>query len=213
MNTSEFIRLAREVHGEAYSYDANRGDTVNVMITAKCKRHGTFRRSVKSHLQGIGCAKCDEKTEEWKAKVAEKHNNAYSYEKVKRVSVMLDEVTVTCPDHGDFKVGAGKHLYGRKCPKCLYGGKAWETKARKVHGDRYDYSLVEYKGARKLVKIKCKIHGVFEQMSFNHLNGAGCPTCGLRSGKAAEEADPEIKDIREFNEFMRKWPRPNTKGV
>lgn len=201
MNTSEFIRLAREVHGDAYDYSPNRGDTVNVMITAKCKRHGTFRRSVKSHLQGIGCSKCEKQAETWKRMVAEKHDNAYSYEKVKRVAVMTDEVTVTCPDHGDFKVGAGKHLYGRKCPKCL-----WETKARKVHGDRYDYSLVEYKGAREHVTIRCKIHGLFVQRSYIHLNGAGCPTCGLRSGKTAEEADPEIKEIREFNEFMRKWP-------
>ena len=36
-------------------------------------------------------------------------------------------------------------------------------KAIKVHGDTYDYSLVEYKDFKTKVKIICKVHGVFEQ--------------------------------------------------
>lgn len=34
-------------------------------------------------------------------------------------------------------------------------------KAKKVHGDKYDYSLVEYKDSRVKVKIICPKHGVF----------------------------------------------------
>lgn len=34
-------------------------------------------------------------------------------------------------------------------------------RARAVHGDRYDYSLVEYKGLNNPVAIICKKHGVF----------------------------------------------------
>lgn len=36
-------------------------------------------------------------------------------------------------------------------------------KAKKIHGDRYDYSLVDYVRANIPVKIICKVHGVFEQ--------------------------------------------------
>ena len=45
------------------------------------------------------------------------------------------------------------------------------------HGNRYDYSLVEYKNTRSKIKIICKEHGVFEQNSKNHRDGQGCPKC------------------------------------
>ena len=51
-------------------------------------------------------------------------------------------------------------------------------RAKKIHGDTYDYSLVEYKGALDKVRIICKIHGLFEQRPASHLNGHGCHICG-----------------------------------
>ena len=50
-------------------------------------------------------------------------------------------------------------------------------KAREIHGDKYDYSLVDYKNAHTKIKIICPIHGEFEQAPFNHLNGKGCLKC------------------------------------
>lgn len=50
-------------------------------------------------------------------------------------------------------------------------------KAKKVHGDEYDYSLVNYINAQTKVKIICKQHGIFEQKPHNHLNGTKCPLC------------------------------------
>lgn len=50
-------------------------------------------------------------------------------------------------------------------------------KARKVHGNRYDYSLVNYTGRLIPVKIICPVHGVFEQKPANHFN-SGCILCG-----------------------------------
>jgi len=47
----------------------------------------------------------------------------------------------------------------------------------KVHGDRYDYSLVEYIDSTTKVDIICRIHGVFSQIPSNHWRGAGCPKC------------------------------------
>ena len=49
---------------------------------------------------------------------------------------------------------------------------------RKVHGDKYDYALVEYIDNKTKVKIRCKEHGEFEQSPVNHLMGKGCPDCG-----------------------------------
>ena len=43
----------------------------------------------------------------------------------------------------------------------------------------YDYSAVEYINFDSKVKIKCEIHGIFEQAPRNHLNGQGCPKCAV----------------------------------
>jgi|688.fasta_scaffold15031_28 hypothetical protein len=53
------------------------------------------------------------------------------------------------------------------------------NKAKEVHGDKYDYSLVEYNYTKSKVKIICKKHGVFEQSPFHHIkSNSGCFKCG-----------------------------------
>ena len=54
-------------------------------------------------------------------------------------------------------------------------------KAKRVHGDKYDYSKVEYKRNNKKVCIICPIHGEFWQTPSCHLQGQGCNSCGLES--------------------------------
>ena len=50
--------------------------------------------------------------------------------------------------------------------------------AKAAHGDLYDYSETVYKNGRTKVKVKCRIHGIFEQWPGNHLNfGTGCQQC------------------------------------
>jgi len=54
------------------------------------------------------------------------------------------------------------------------------TQAREIHGDFYDYSQVEYLGARVKVIIICPKHGVFLQRPSHHTNSkAGCPICAF----------------------------------
>lgn len=51
-------------------------------------------------------------------------------------------------------------------------------KSKDIHGDKYEYSLVEYVNNKKKVKIICKYHGVFDQAPVKHLfRGNGCPKC------------------------------------
>lgn len=49
---------------------------------------------------------------------------------------------------------------------------------KKVHKDKYDYSLVEYVNDRFKIKIICKEHGEFEQVVNKHKMGGGCQECG-----------------------------------
>ena len=50
-------------------------------------------------------------------------------------------------------------------------------KAREVHGDKYDYSKVEYVNKKTKVIIICPVHGDFPQSPVNHIRGNGCPKC------------------------------------
>lgn len=49
--------------------------------------------------------------------------------------------------------------------------------ANKRHDNKYDYSLVEYNGCNKEIVIRCKIHGEFTKIAYQHLYGVGCPQC------------------------------------
>ena len=51
------------------------------------------------------------------------------------------------------------------------------TKAKTIHGDRYDYSLVEYQNNAPKIKIICNKHGSFEQEPRSHLSAQGCKVC------------------------------------
>lgn len=51
------------------------------------------------------------------------------------------------------------------------------SKARLVHGDKYNYSKVEYKTNKDKVCIICQVHGEFWQRPTDHLRRYGCPCC------------------------------------
>ena len=63
----------------------------------------------------------------------------------------------------------------------------------KKHGNRYDYSLVDYINSQIKVKIICPIHGVFYQRHSDHLNGCGCKECAVEGVH-----DKQRKTIDEF---------------
>ena len=51
------------------------------------------------------------------------------------------------------------------------------AEARKVHGDRYDYSKTQYVDSDTKVCIICPVHGEFQQKARSHLSGHGCQMC------------------------------------
>jgi len=53
------------------------------------------------------------------------------------------------------------------------------TRSINLHGDRYDYSKVNYIDTHKKVIIVCKRHGEFSQLVKNHLRKKGCPMCSF----------------------------------
>lgn len=62
--------------------------------------------------------------------------------------------------------------------------KGFIERAKKRHGDKYDYSRANYKHSREKIVIGCPQHGWFEQVADNHLR-YGCKVCG-RGGTREE---------------------------
>lgn len=199
--TDEFIIEARQVHGDKYDYSkvVYKGAFKKVCII--CLEHGEFWQVPIQHLQGHGCPKCGKikrrqntrKNTEWFIqKAKEIHGDKYNYSGTKYIHSMSG-VCITCPIHGDFWMPPHRHLQGHGCPKC--GGNEKLTtedfikKSRQVHGDRYDYSKVEYKGNFEKVCIICPKHGEFWQYANQHMQGRGCPHCRQSSLE---------KEIRDF---------------
>ena len=125
-------------------------------------------------------------TEEFIEEAIKIHGVKYDYLKV-LYSKSAEKITITCKVHGDFKQTPNKHLQGQGCKQCSYikngclnrlSTEQFIEKAKKVHGNLYDYSQVKYVNNSTKVTINCPIHGEFEQSASSHMKGVGCKTCG-----------------------------------
>jgi len=182
----DFIRRSREVHGDRYYYDLVDYRNMVSPVRILCSTHGEFLQKPVKHIGGQGCPKCSSNAkldvDVFISRARKKHGEKFDYSKV--VFKGMDEkVVIVCPIHGDFLQSPNNHLrYG--CPKCgvkSSGNSNYQDcfirRAREVHGDRYNYDLVQYFNAFTYVKIVCSEHGVFEQAPFDHLQGKGCGKC------------------------------------
>ena len=94
-------------------------------------------------------------------------------------------------------------------------------KAIKKHGDKYDYSKVEYTGSHNKVCIICSEHGEFYQSATNHLYGYGCKKCAYQysHGKyrltTFETFLSQAKEIHgdKYDYSKVKWKNTSTKIV
>ena len=202
MTVEEFIKRAREIHGDKYDYSKVNYKGMKTKIIITCPIHGDFPQTPDSHLHGNGCRKCQyEKLakinnrkltlEEFIKQSREIHGDKYDYSKVKYVNINT-KVIITCPIHGDFPQTPHSHLNGCGCLKCKsikisesqrMTKEEFIKRAREIHGDKYDYSKVDYKYIDLKVIITCPIHGDFPQTPNNHLRGSGCSKCNASKGE------------------------------
>ena len=114
------------------------------------------------------------------------HGSKYNYDTV-CYHGMHTKVHIVCLKHGVFFQTPHNHLKGRGCPKCSgeylrnkfsKSRDSFVCEAKKIHGENYDYSEVNYVNAHTKVKIFCKESGqYFYQTPHAHLQGQGCPCC------------------------------------
>ena len=120
-------------------------------------------------------------TELFVEKARKIHGNDYGYDRTVYLETRKS-VIITCPVHGDFEQRAYSHLQGNGCKKCQDDARRMTTedfikKARKAHGDRFDYSLADYTGSHKKLTIVCPLHGPFKQQAYLHIQNRGCREC------------------------------------
>jgi len=60
--------------------------------------------------------------------------------------------------------------------------------AIKIHGNKYDYSKVDYKNNRKKVEIICEEHGSFFQTPMSHLHKNICKKCSIKKQKLSTKS-------------------------
>lgn len=214
VTTEDFIRRAKVINGEKYSYDSAEVVLGNKYVVIGCPLHGEFSQRWNNHLNGSGCPKCSGL---WKRKITPDnfesisrgfHGDKYDYSLVSYFK-LSDRVDIICKKHGIFSQIADSHVRGRGCRKCSYEDKRlkhseFKSRAAKIHNNKYDYSLVEYKTIGKSVTIICPIHGSFDQQPNNHLNGQGCTRCTGRA-KHTNETFVELavsvhKDTYDYSE-------------
>lgn len=156
--------------------------------------HGLFKASIANLLAGKGCPKCKGlgyTSDERISLCNFIYKGKYDYSK-SDFSKTTKKTTVICKKHGSFITDFTHHFRGMNgCPYC--GGKLKSNndefikKAIKIHGEKYNYSKVNYVNAHTKVSIICPIHGDFLQTPNAHLNGEGCPICSNNTNSPLEE--------------------------
>lgn len=110
--------------------------------------------------------------QEFLERARDKHGYKYQYPNLKDKILSSDDIEIEY--NGElYTQKVVKHILLGRCPEKNTPKKTTEQFIKEsidVWGNKYDYSLVEYKGAMKKVKI---IYDglIFEQVAISHLNG------------------------------------------
>jgi len=119
----------------------------------------------------------------------EKHGDKYDYNLV-NYSNSKSKIKLFCKECKIFfEQEAKSHMNGSGCKYCAFKDQTTNItelidKFKKIHGEKYDYSLVDYKNSQTKIKIlcnKCKLY--FFQKPSDHLRGHGCPKCNESKGE------------------------------
>ena len=190
-NTYDFIQKAIQIHDNKYDYSKVVYKKAIDKVIIICKTHGEFLQIPNSHLDGLGCNKCGlERTKnaqtsnsyDFIQKAIIIHKEKYDYSKVEYINCKTN-ITIICKTHGEFLQIPSNHLNGKGCKECgklegrLKRSNTTENfikNAIEIHGNKFDYSKVEYINCNTNIIIICKEHGEFEQTPSVHLNSNFC---------------------------------------
>ena len=195
IGTEEFIRRAKDVWGERYTYKNVNYTSIKAKVIVTCPVHGDFPTVAYDFLKGHGCPQCGIESVKKKRRKSQDdfineckavHGDRYDYSQTE-YNGKRKKVTIICKKHGPFRQWPDGHLSGQGCPTCKFedaavrnakGLEQFIKDACKEHGDKYDYSKVDYVNNKTNVTVICPKHGEFKVMPQDHIQkGNGCPIC------------------------------------
>lgn len=227
LTQDEWIERASKLHKNKYDYSKVNYINSDTKVIVTCPIHGDFLVTPYHHYRNrVGCPKCSGKYKPTKDdfinRSREIHGNDYDYSQVDYKNNKT-KVKIVCPLHGVFLQTPSNHTNQKQgCPKCGGSGKKSTEEfvklAKEIHGDKFDYSEVNYINSKTPVKIICPTHGDFLQKPVVHLSSNGCPKCGwdIQNDKVRGDVDNFIKKSKElhgdtYNYSEVKYENNNTK--
>lgn len=200
MNTELFIEAAKKKHGAVFNYSKTDYVNARTKLVITCLKHGDFQQRAYSHLEGYGCKRCAleavaskklDKRIKCKCIVCKKQftitdsaknkgSGKYCSKDCYRLSIKAS--LIECALCGV------AFLPSRKNSK--YCSSACSSRANlkitsadfvadafKIHGNKYSYTVSNFLGMNRKIRIVCNEHGIFEQRAADHLLGRGCLRC------------------------------------
>jgi len=158
-------------------------------------------------------------TEDFVIKSKDAHGDKYDYSLVNYIN-KRSKVNIICPIHGEFEQIAYYHYYFKQgCQKCKVNKQLtteeFIERAKLIHEDKYDYSLVNYINAYTKVDIICKKHGIFSIRPADHINNKkiNCSMCSLGYKKNNKITTEEfIKHANDVHHYKYNYSKTNYKN-
>ena len=193
VTTEDLVKRARKIHGDRYDYSKTNYINSKTKVIITCQSHGDFLMTMGNHTHKTrpqNCPKCMKvhryDTNEWINHSKSKFGDKFDYSDTVYVNART-KLVIKCNIHGNLLVDPTNHIISPTgCERCssqqtgLSQRRTQESLIRQFvirHGDRYDYSKVDYQGDSKNIIIICKVHGEFSQRAIAHANGRNCNDC------------------------------------
>ena len=189
LTTEIFIERAKAKHGiDRYDYSESEYKGPYIKVKIRCNKCGyIFEQLPYNHLAGRGCPECRRikityTTEIFIEKALKVHSLLYDYSMVNYKNSKT-KVKIKCNKCGYiFEQQPDVHLMGQGCPVCAGTMKLTREEVikrfRAVHGNKYDYSKINYINTQENIEIFCLRHNkTFWQKVHKHMLGQGCPDC------------------------------------
>ncbi len=136
-------------------------------------------------------------TEEFIKRAKVIHRDRYIYSLVDYKNSKT-KIKIICKEHGVFEQKPNDHIQGKGCIMCAGIKKKslneFIKEAKKIHKNKFDYSLSDYKNNQTKIKIICPKHNEFEQIPSDHLKGLGCAKCGCVKNLTTNEFIERAKE-------------------
>jgi len=212
LDTNEFIRKSRLIHGDRYDYSFTNYLNSKVNVDINCSVHGKFSQLPNVHLMGSGCGRCGyEKVseshlsskEKFIQKCLQKYGDKFDYSLVDYKGSKSKVCIIDRISGEKFFIRPDYHLANKTGKTNVTTKRNFLSRALEIHGDKYSYELVPEEIRSNLsVIIVCLTHGEFSQKIDCHLQGNGCPKCARNTPPTIEEIKLMCENHRLVHEFV-----------